>query len=398
MGGWPGKYVIGLTGNIATGKSVVRKMLEHLGAYGIDADALAHRVITLGAPGYQPVVDLFGKWILTKDGQIDRTRLGRVVFADADALAKLEAIVHPYVRQAVDILARRSQQPVLVIEAIKLIESSLRERCNSLWVTYTPREMQMIRLMQKRGMSELVARQRINAQSPQQLKIAVADVVISNDGSYDASWRQVTAAWQKVVPPEYQQPKAAFDYVSPPQPDRLLVERARPRQAAEIAVTIQRLSPDHRQLNAEDIMAAFGEKAFLLLKQADRIVGIAGWRVENLVARADDIYLEPGLVFSDAISVLLAEVEHASSELLCEVLLLFLPNPGDPDAARAQEIALQQLDYRPRRAEALEVRAWQDAAAEILSLAESLPAAGSGPGSIIMFFKQLRQERVLRPV
>ena len=72
MSAWQGKYIIGLTGNIATGKSVVRKMLEHLGAYGIDADALSHRAIAQGAPGYQAVVDAFGKWILSKDGQIDR--------------------------------------------------------------------------------------------------------------------------------------------------------------------------------------------------------------------------------------------------------------------------------------------------------------------------------------
>ena len=84
MSAWPGKFVIGLTGNIATGKSVVRRMLEHLGAYGIDADALGHRAIAKGAPGYQPVLDTFGSWILNSGGHIDRTKLGRVVFADAD--------------------------------------------------------------------------------------------------------------------------------------------------------------------------------------------------------------------------------------------------------------------------------------------------------------------------
>ncbi|HET9906802.1 MAG TPA: dephospho-CoA kinase, partial [Anaerolineales bacterium] len=112
----PGKYVIGLTGNIATGKSVVRRMLEHLGAYTIDADGLAHRVIAKGAPGYQPVLDRFGTWLLESDGQINRNKLGRVVFADPEALAQLESIVHPYVSQAVDLLARRATQPVVVIE------------------------------------------------------------------------------------------------------------------------------------------------------------------------------------------------------------------------------------------------------------------------------------------
>ncbi|MCX6035924.1 MAG: dephospho-CoA kinase, partial [Chloroflexi bacterium] len=86
MSNWPGKYVIGLTGNIATGKSVVRRMLEHLGAYTIDADALSHRAIAKGAPGYRPVVVIFGKFMLDARGEIDRAKLGRLVFNDPDAL------------------------------------------------------------------------------------------------------------------------------------------------------------------------------------------------------------------------------------------------------------------------------------------------------------------------
>ena len=132
MSNWPGKTIIGLTGNIATGKSVVRRMLEHLGAYTIDADALSHRVIAKGAPGYQPVLDKFGTWLLDKDSQIDRGKLGRLVFSDAQALAQLEDIVHPYVLQAIDMLVKRATQIVLVIEAIKLLESDLRNKCDTL--------------------------------------------------------------------------------------------------------------------------------------------------------------------------------------------------------------------------------------------------------------------------
>ena len=82
MSKWAGKYVIGLTGNIGTGKSVIRRMLEHMGAQGIDADALGHRAIARGAPGYQPVVDMFGRWIVGSDGEINRARLGKVVYTD----------------------------------------------------------------------------------------------------------------------------------------------------------------------------------------------------------------------------------------------------------------------------------------------------------------------------
>ena len=114
--------MIGLTGNIATGKSVVRRMLEHLGAYTIDADALTHRTYARGAPGYQQVIDKFGKWLVNKDGEIDRSKLGNLVFNDDEAMRQLEAIVHPLVRQACEILIKRATQPVVVIEAIKLLE------------------------------------------------------------------------------------------------------------------------------------------------------------------------------------------------------------------------------------------------------------------------------------
>ena len=99
MSAWTGKYVIGLTGNIATGKSVVRKMLEHLGAYGIDADALSHRAIAKGAPGYKPVLSAFGSWIVGPDGQIDRSRLARVVFSDPEALSSSSKLFTPWLNR-----------------------------------------------------------------------------------------------------------------------------------------------------------------------------------------------------------------------------------------------------------------------------------------------------------
>ncbi len=375
MSAWPGKYVIGLTGNIATGKSVVRKMLEHLGAYGIDADALGHRAIAKGAPGYQAVVDNFGRWILGNDGQIDRAKLGRIVFADPEALAQLEAIVHPLVFQATDILIRRSNHPVIVLEAIKLLESGLRQRCDSLWVTYAPQEIQLARLVKKRGMTEQAARQRILAQPPQEAKTAAADVIIQNTGAFEDTWRQVATAWQSLFPAaEEPQPAAAAE-------GQLVVERARPRQTAELAELITRLSGGKQRPSPGDVMAAFGEKAFLILRLDGRPVGLAGWKVENLVAVTDDVFLEPGIGPAPALGALLEEVERASKELQCEVSLLFLK----PELAR-QSSVLSPLGYQPRTVQSLGVRAWQEAAKE------------SMPPSTVMLFKQLRQDRVLRPV
>jgi len=377
MSAGPGKFVIGLTGNIATGKSVVRKMLEHLGAYGIDADALGHRAIAKDAPGYKPVVDTFGKWILAPDGQIDRAKLARVVFLDPEALAQLEAIVHPLVRQAVDILIRRAHQKVIVIEAIKLLEGPLRQACDTIWVTYTQKEIQIGRLTQKRGMGSAVAHQRVNAQSAQLDKVIAANTVIHNEGSFENTWEQVTKAWRDLFP-AYE--AAAPKPIEAPKGE-LVVEKARPRHAAEIASIINRLSDGRLKPTSEDIMAAFGEKAFLFLKLDNEPVGIMGWQVENLVERTDEVYIDPGQSLSKAMAVLLSEVESTSRDLQCEAALLFLPLE-----LSKQEDVWRSLGYEPRTIESLGVRAWQEAAQETIGEGESL------------FFKQLRKDRVLRPV
>ena len=377
MSAWPGKTVIGLTGNIATGKSVVRRMLEHLGAYGIDADALAKRAIAKGAPGYQPVLDIFGTWILGADGQIDRLKLARLVFSDAEALKRLEAVVHPLVGQAVDLLVRRARQKVIVLEAIKLLESELRSMCDTIWVTSASQELQFKRLTAKRAMSAAAARQRIAAQAPQEEKIRLAQVLIRNDGSFEDTWQQVVVAWERIFPSAAVEPAVAHKVAV----GKLVVQRAGPRQADEIALFITRLSRGALEVRRADVMEAFGDKAYLLLKRDGRLVGLAGWQVENLVARMDDVYLEPDLAFDEAMHALTQEVEEASRELQCEVALLFMP----ANIARLERI-LNRLGYQQRSLESLKVHAWQEAASE------------SMPIGTVMYFKQLRKDRVLRPV
>ncbi len=380
MSRWPGKYVIGLTGNIATGKSVVRRMLEQLGAYTIDADMLAHRAIAKGAPGYQAVIDTFGKWILDANGEINRERLGRVVFSDPEALKKLEAIVHPLVFQAIDVMVRRASQPIVVIEAIKLLETDLRFACDAIWVIHAPTDVQLERLMQKRQMSREDALRRIQVQTPQQEKIAQAHVAIENRGSYEELWKEVSRHWQAI-------PVSSRESgVTPPPPTTeaggLTVIRGRPRDAARIAEAITRLSEGRRRVSAEDIMDAFGDKAFVLLQQGERIAGVAGWQVENLVARTTDVYLEKTVDIQKALEMLLGEIERASRELQCEASLVFI------SPSLAQNLALwKRLGYEPSLPETLGVQAWEEAALE------SRPKEPH-----VMFFKQLRQDRVLRPI
>jgi dephospho-CoA kinase len=375
---WPGKYVIGLTGNIATGKSVVRRMLEHLGAYTIDADALSHRVISRGAPGYQPVLDRFGTWLLNQDGQIDRAKLGRLVFSDAQALTQLEDIIHPYVGQAVDLLIRRATQKVVIVEAIKLLESDLRTRCDSIWVTDAPQDVQIERLMRKRGMSRDEAVQRIHAQSAQKQKLAAANVVVTNTGSYEDLWKQVNNAWRKIFPTQ-ELPSTLITHK--PAAGAFSLYRGKPRDSQKIANLITRLSKSKRTMNSDEVMEAFGDKAFLLLQVDNELVGLAGWQVENLVARTTDLYLDPKASPEKALPLLLAEVERASSDLQCEASLVF-----PPMELVGFDSIWKHIGYERRSPDMLGVQAWTDAAME------------SMPKGSALFFKQLRTDRVLRPI
>jgi dephospho-CoA kinase len=376
---WPGKYVIGLTGNIATGKSVVRRMLEHLGAYTIDADALSHRVISKGAPGYQPVLETFGRWLLDQDGQINRTKLGHLVFADKEALKQLEDIIHPYVNQAIDILVKRASQKVIVIEAIKLLESELRTRCDTTWVTDAPQHVQVERLMRKRGLSQDDALQRVQSQSAQKEKLAAADVVITNNGSYDDLWKQVNEVWKTISAAEEAGP--VTQVLPQPAGGSFSLQRGKPRDAEKIAELITRLSRGRQPMTKDQVMEAFGDKAFLLLLLDSELVGIAGWQVENLVARITDLFLEHKIAPDKALPLIINEVERASGDLQCEASLIFPPI----DLVGFDNI-WKQLGYERRPPDGLGVQAWEDAALE------------SMPKGSALFFKQLRTDRVLRPI
>ena len=379
MSNWPGKKIIGLTGNIATGKSVVRRMLEHLGAYTIDADALSHRVIAKGAPGYQPVLDRFGKWLLDKDGQIDRSKLGRLVFSDAQALAQLEDIIHPYVIQAIDMLIKRASQIVIVVEAIKLLESSLRDQCDTIWVTDAPQEVQIERIIRKRGLSREDAIQRVHSQSAQKEKLAAAQVVINNNGSYDDLWKQVTEAWKKISP--LQETGPTTQVLSKPGSGAFSLQRGKPRDSQKIAELLTRLSKGKRSMTKDEVMEAFGDKAFLLLQMDAELVGVAGWQVENLVARTTDLYLDPRAAADKALPLIMSEVERASGDLQCEASLVF-----PPMELVGFDSVWKHIGYERRSPDTLGVQAWTDAANE------SMPKASA------LFFKQLRTDRVLRPI
>jgi cytidylate kinase len=195
-------FLLGLTGGIACGKSLAAAQLQQLGAVVIDADQVTHRLQQPGTAVFAAIVDAFGPTVIAADGSLDRRALGALVFGDPAQLQRLEAIVHPAVRAAIEAAIaavppyRDGRRSVAVVDAIKLIESGWAARCDAVWVVTAPPDQQLQRLMQTRGLSEIEARARIDAQVDQRSRLKFADMLLENHSTRDALIAQVTAAWQ----------------------------------------------------------------------------------------------------------------------------------------------------------------------------------------------------------
>ena len=191
------RFIIGLTGNIGTGKSLVRKMLQHLGAYGIDADILAHEALKPDSPAHERIIHCFGASILDTRGAVDRAKLAHIVFTDEKALVELENILHPLVSIAVANITQYARLPIIIIEAIKLLESDLAGICDSIWVVDSREQVIFDRLSYARGMDHAEIKERLSHQSPSINKRQQANVVIENSQEVGKTWLQVTKAWDQ---------------------------------------------------------------------------------------------------------------------------------------------------------------------------------------------------------
>jgi dephospho-CoA kinase len=176
--------LIGLTGGIASGKSLVAELLAAHGAIIIDADVLAREVVTRGTPGLEAVVERFGKAVLLADGSLDRKALGAVVFSDPDARRDLEAIIHPAVRARAAALASAAPPGAVVVQVIPLlVETGQQEAFDLVVVVDTDPELQLTRIRQRDGLGEPEAAARIRAQATREARLAAADVVLENNGT-----------------------------------------------------------------------------------------------------------------------------------------------------------------------------------------------------------------------
>ncbi len=193
------KHVIGLTGNIATGKSTVVRMLQELGAEAIDGDALVHGLMGPGSPLADQVREEFGPQTINADGSINRPELGKVVFSDPEKLKALESITWPPVLAAKRKAIETPGPDVLILDAIKLWESGMADDCDEVWVVSADREQQIDRIVWRNSVNRSEAERRIDAQPPQSEKIAKGDVVIDNSGTLDETREQVLREWQRLT-------------------------------------------------------------------------------------------------------------------------------------------------------------------------------------------------------
>ncbi|MCM3656985.1 dephospho-CoA kinase [Agromyces mediolanus] len=196
-------YLIGLTGGIASGKSTVARRLYEHGAVHLDADQLARKVVEPGTPALAAIAETFGEGVLRADGSLDRERLGGIVFGDDAARAKLNAIVHPAVRELSGRLIAKAEaenpDAVVVYDVPLLVEANVDHPFDLVVVTDAPKRTQVKRLVEQRGLDPLQAEARVDAQIDRDARLKVADVVIDTDGSLGHTMSQADALWSRVT-------------------------------------------------------------------------------------------------------------------------------------------------------------------------------------------------------
>jgi dephospho-CoA kinase len=194
--------LLGLTGGIGSGKSMVASMFAQLGADVIDADQLARDIVEPGQLALEEIASAFGRDILLPDGGLDRGKLARIIFADPVARRTLNAITHPRIqeRMAAEISARASRPGILIADIPLLYENERTGAVEAVIVVWVDPETQLRRVLERDGLTEDEARQRIAAQMPLDEKRARADVVIDNSGSRESTQRQVEAIYRRYAP------------------------------------------------------------------------------------------------------------------------------------------------------------------------------------------------------
>jgi dephospho-CoA kinase len=384
------KYVIGLTGNIATGKSLVLRMLKELGAETLDADDLVHILMRRGSSLYDTIVAEFGRYILDEAFEIDRGKLGNIVFCDSQALAHLERITHPTVKREVERWIAKAGAEVVAIEAIKLVESGMADNCDAVWAVIASEDVQLNRLMSKRNMTGPQAILRIEAQPPQEEKVARADVVIDNSGDVVVTWKTVQrhfAAIPRAVAPPPPPPPLEAEAIPPSKPvppealKDLQVRRAKRDDLAAMARLMAQATNGAIAPDESEMMESLFSKGYFVVHIGEQLLGMVGLRTENLIAGIDDFLVRSSDLWPSVGAALLEGVEVEANTLSCEVALLYVRPEAGPVAMKFFE----KNGYLKRTANDL-IKMWREAAEDYYT-----------EGSVLMV-KQLLERRIMKPL
>jgi len=193
--------VIGLTGGIGSGKSTVARFMAELGAVVIELDKVGHEAMKSSSKTWQRLVDEFGSDIITTDGEIDRARLGEIVFNDSNSLRQLNDIIHPEIDKIINARLdenRRKRIDYVVLEAAARLDTDRSSQLDELWVTVAPNEVVMKRLSERSGFSEQESRARIESQISSEERVKRADVVIDTNCSLEDLKNRVGLAWKEM--------------------------------------------------------------------------------------------------------------------------------------------------------------------------------------------------------
>jgi dephospho-CoA kinase len=195
-------YLVGLTGGIASGKSHVANLLEQLGASVIDADDVARQVVEPGSSGLVQVVGAFGYEVLLPSGELDRKKLGEMVFSDPEKRVELEGILHPLIKIRTTELIGHQKKAIVVYAVPLLVEAKVDYPFDAVITVESGADNQISRLISSRGLSETEAIQRIQAQTSAAEREAIADYVIDSSGTKDQTKEQVKRVWEQLVEAE----------------------------------------------------------------------------------------------------------------------------------------------------------------------------------------------------
>jgi len=197
--------IVGLTGGIVGGKSTVASMLRDLGAKIVDADELGHSVMLPYRPAWKKIIRLFGKDILQNNLNIDREKLGKIVFTNQTLLKKLNEITHPeiikLIKKEINLVRNKThnQEKILIIDAALIYEAKMDRLMDKIIVVYINEDEQIKRLIKRNNLSKEEASQRIKSQIPMKEKVKMADYVIDNSNSLDKTKKQVEKIWKNLV-------------------------------------------------------------------------------------------------------------------------------------------------------------------------------------------------------